>query len=140
MDFYKIVIADKKDGTLQIRPDWKVGRSSDLMTRGGSFYAVWDEEVGLWSKEIYDVARLVDNDLEQYAKEKTAKTGIIYSVARLESNGTKLWDEFIRFIRNSGNNSHNLDESLIFANTEVKKKDYASKRLSYALHEGPHDA
>ena len=36
MDFYKIMIIEKKDGTLQVKPDWKVGRSSDLMTRGGS--------------------------------------------------------------------------------------------------------
>jgi energy-coupling factor transporter ATP-binding protein EcfA2 len=140
VDFYKIIINEKKDGTLQLRPDWKVGRSSDLMTRGGSFYAIWDEEVGLWSTDIYDVQRLVDADLMRYAQEKEAKTGFVYNVARMESNSTKLWDEFQRFIRNSGNNSHNLDESLIFENTEVKKKDYASKRLAYSLSDGNHDA
>ncbi len=41
MDFYTIIVNEKRDGTLQIRPDWKVGRSKDLMTRGGSFYAIW---------------------------------------------------------------------------------------------------
>jgi energy-coupling factor transporter ATP-binding protein EcfA2 len=138
VDFYSIVINEKKDGTLHIRPDWKVGRSKDLMTRGGSFYAVWDEAKGLWSTDIYDVQRLVDADLQQKAKELEDKTGHIYHVSSLESNGTKLWDEFQRFIRNSGNNSHNLDEKLIFANTDVKKDDYASKRLPYALAEGAH--
>ena len=47
MDFYTIVTKEEKDGTLRLRPDWRVGRSEDLMTRGGSFYAVWDEEVRL---------------------------------------------------------------------------------------------
>lgn len=140
MDFYKILITEKKDGTLQIRPDWKVGRSTDLMTRSGSFYAIWDEQKGLWSKDIYDVARLVDEDLSRYAKEQSAKTGAIYNVARLESNNSKLWDEFQRFIRNSGNNSHNLDEKLVFGNTKIKKEDYASKRLDYSLHEGSHSS
>lgn len=140
MDFYSIVINEKKDGTLQVRPDWKVGRSSDLMTRGGAFYAVWDEEKGLWSTDIYDVQRLVDADLMRFAKEQEKKTGLVYSVARLSSNSTKLWDEFRTFIRNSGNNSHTLDEKLIFANTEVKKEDYASHRLPYSLNDGPHDA
>jgi energy-coupling factor transporter ATP-binding protein EcfA2 len=140
LDFYTIVTIEKKDGTLQIRPDWKVGRSEDLMTRGGSFYAVWDEERGLWSKDIYDVARLVDADLIRYAKEQEAKTGFVYRVARMEVNSTKLWDEFQRFLRNSGNNSHQLDETLIFANTQVSKTDFASRRLSYSLYDGNHDA
>lgn len=140
MDFYRINITEKKDGSLQIRPDWKVGRSKDLMTRGGAFYAIWDEEAGLWSTDIYDVQRLVDADLERYAAQQEAQTGVGFNVARLESNSTKLWDEFQHFIRNSGNNSHNLDEKLIFANTEVKKEDYASKRLPYSLEKGKHDA
>lgn len=140
MDFYKIVIVEKKDGTLQIRPDWKVGRSTDLMTRGGSFYAIWDEQQQLWSTDIYDVQRLVDEDLIRYSQEQTSKTGLTYNIARLEVNSTKLWDEFQRFLRNSGNNSHNLDETLIFANTKLRKEDYASKRLSYSLNEGSHIA
>lgn len=133
MDFYTIVVNEKKDGTLQIRPDWKVGRSEDLMTRGGSFYAIWDEELGLWSKDIYDVQRLVDADLVRYSNEQSAKTGLIYQIARLAVNSTKLWDEFNRFLHNSGNNSHTLDEKLIFADAKVRKEDYATKKLSYSL-------
>jgi len=140
VDFYKIVINEKRDGTLQIRPDWKVGRSKDLMTRGGSFYAVWDEARGLWSTDIYDVQRLVDEDLMHYTKEQEEKTGFTYTVARMETNSTKTWDEFQRFINNSGNNSHSLDEKLIFANTKLTREDYASRRLSYSLVKGKHDA
>lgn len=110
------------------------------MTRGGSFYAIWDEEVGLWSRDIYDVARLVDQDLMRFANEARAKTGLIYNVARMESHSSKLWDDFHRFLHNSGNNYHNLDESLIFENTKVKKEDYASKRLPYFLADSPCDA
>lgn len=140
MDFYKIITVEKKDGTLQIRPDWKVGRSEDLMTRGGSFYAIWDEDARLWSTDIYDVQRLVDADLQRYNEEQKALTNATYSVARMESNSSKLWDDFQRFVRNSGNNSHNLDETLVFSDTEVTKKDYASRKLSYSLHDGPHNA
>ena len=140
MDFYNIVIKEKKEGVPQIRPDFRIGRSKDLMTRGGSFYAIWDEEKGLWSTDIYDVQRLVDADLYRHQQELEQKTGVRYTVATLESNSTKLWDEFQRFIRNSGNNSHNLDEVLTFANTDVKKTDYVSKRLPYSLHPGKIDA
>jgi energy-coupling factor transporter ATP-binding protein EcfA2 len=142
MDFYNIVIKEKRDGSLQIRPDWIVGKSTDLMTRGGAFYAIWDEDRGLWSKDIYDVARLVDQDLFRYKAELEAKQGegAKYTVATMRENSTKLWDEFVRYIRNSGNNSHNLDECLVFQNTEVSKTTYASRRLPYSLYEGEHDA
>lgn len=136
MDFYNIVVNEKKDGTLQIRPDWKVGRSSDLMTRGGSFYAIWDEEVGLWSRDIYDVARLVDQDLITFANKERERTGLTFKVSKMEHSSSKLWDDFHRYLRNSGNNFHNLDETLVFANTKVKKEDYASRRLPYSLTEG----
>ena len=136
MDFYEIAIKEKKDGTRILLPNWIVGRSKDLMTRGGSFYAVWNEDRGLWSTDIYDVQRLVDWDLADTAQ-KYAETGQDYGVHFLKSNGTKLWNEFNQYLRNSGNNYHALDEKLIFANTEVTQSDYASKRLPYALEEGP---
>jgi energy-coupling factor transporter ATP-binding protein EcfA2 len=140
LDFYNVLVKENKDGTLQVRPDWKVGRSKDLMTRSGSFYAIWDSEAGLWSTDIYDVQRLVDSDLHKQAKELEARNGQSYKVSTLESNSTRLWDEFQRFIRNSGSNSHNLDEKLTFANTIVEKTDYVSKRLSYSLEPGDHEA
>ena len=140
MDFYRIRVHEKKDGSLHIRPDWIVGRSSDLMTRAGSFYAVWDEERGSWSTEIYDVVRLVDADLYRHKEELETKTGHIYRVDTMNSHGTKVWDEFNRFLRNSGMNSHPLDASLVFENTEVKKEDYSSQRLPYSLHDGRTDS
>lgn len=133
MDFYRIVVDEKKDGTLLVRPDWKVGRSKDLMTRGGSFYAVWDEAKGLWSTDIYDVQRLVDADLYEEAERLSKKTGREHKVSTLQSNRTKLWDEFQRYLRNSGNNNHPLDSKLIFSDQEIKKEDYASKKLPYSL-------
>jgi Family of unknown function (DUF5906) len=140
VDFYNIVTTEKKDGTLQIRPDWIVGRSNDLMTRGGSFYAIWDEDLGLWSTDIYDVQRLVDGDLERHAKEQEEKTGFIYSVAKMRSNSTKLWDGFQHYLRNSGNNYHELDQKVVFSDTKIRKSDYATRRLGYSLEDGPHPA
>ena len=140
MDFYKLITKDLKDGSLQISPDWKVGRSKDLMTRGSSFYAIWDEQQGLWSTDIYDVARLVDEDLMYYAKAKEETSGVSYKVSRMEDNSSRLWDGFNSYINNSGNNSHTLDERLIFDNAKVTREDYASKKLPYSLIKGKHEA
>lgn len=142
MDFYQISIKDKdrKDGPPVLYPDWTVGRSKDLMVRGQSFYAIWDEAKGLWSTDEYDVQRLVDEDLHRHAAELQAKKGITYSVLNLKSFDTKVWTTFRSYMGHISDNSHPLDERIVFANTEVKKTDYASKRLSYSLEEGTCDA
>ena len=49
MDFYKILMKVKKDGTVQVYPDWQVDSSKDLMVQGKSFYAFWDENNSIWS-------------------------------------------------------------------------------------------
>jgi energy-coupling factor transporter ATP-binding protein EcfA2 len=136
VDFYQISVKDRKDGPPQIYPDWTVGRSKDLMVRGKSFYAVWDEEKGLWSTDEYDVQRLVDQDLHKYNEAHDNQ----YQVKSLKSFNTQIWNSFKKFVQVVSDNSHVLDSKLTFANSEIKKTDYASKRLPYSLEHGSHDA
>jgi hypothetical protein len=135
MDFYQIRTKESKDG-LELFPDWTVGRSTDLMVQGRTFYAIWDEELGLWSRDEYDVQRLVDEDLRREAERLKQETGAQYRVKSLQSFGSNTWTKFRQFLANIGDNAHPLDTKLIFADTEVTKKDYATKRLPYALQEG----
>ena len=137
MDFYTISQKQLKSGEIQLYPDFVVGRSKDLMVRGQAFYAVWDEERGLWSTDEYDVQRLVDEHLRKFADEHPEEN---YTVMNLKSFNTKVWTTFRTYMRNISDNHHVLDNNLVFANTEVKKTDYASKRLSYSLEEGSIDA
>jgi hypothetical protein len=134
VDFYQISLKEVKGGPPQLYPDWTVGRSKDLMVRGRSFYAVWDEERNLWSTDEYDVQRLVDQDLHRYNAEHNNE----YKVQSLRSYNTQVWSKFRSFMQNISDNSHPLDENIIFANSDVKKSDYASKRLSYSLEPGNH--
>lgn len=140
MDFYKIRAKETKDKGMELYPDFIVGRSQDLMVQGRTFYAVWDEEKGLWSRDEYDVQRLVDADLAAEAERLEAETGIRYSVKYMRSFNTNTWAQFRKFMANISDNHHPLDTKLVFANSEVKKTDYASKRLPYAIAEGNTEA
>lgn len=135
MDFYNICTRETK-GATEIYPDFKVGRSKDLMVRGKSFYAVWDEEQGLWSTDEYDVQRLIDEELRRF----DAQSDIPYNVKYLHSFGNNGWSMFQKFLKSVGDNAKNLDDSLTFANSEVKKSDYASRRLPYRLEPGDYSA
>lgn len=132
MDFYRISTRETQKGVMELYPDFRIGRSKDLMVRGKAFYAVWDEEAGLWSTDEYDVQRLIDEDLRAFAD----KSDVPYNVKYLHSAANGGWYAFQKFLKNVSENAHQLDENLTFSNTVVKKSDYVSRRLPYALEEG----
>ena len=136
MDFYRIKERSTKNGIVEVYPDFKVCRSKDLMIRGKSFYAIWDEEQGLWSTDEYDVQRLVDEDLMRHKEELDKRTEGVVQVKLLGDFGSNSWLQFRNYVAHLSDSSHQLDEKLVFSNTEVKKSDYVSRRLPYPLAPG----
>jgi uncharacterized protein DUF5906/D5 protein-like len=134
VDFFTMQVDEKKDGGLTLTPNFTVGRSKDLMVRGRSFYAIWDEEAGLWSTDEYDVGRLVDVELRKYAAE--AHPGANVSIKSMTNYNNKSWVNYRMFVQNISDSYHELDESLTFANQEIKKSDHVSRRLPYSLEDG----
>ena len=142
MDFYNIKERGLKARGFEIYPDFKVSRSRDLMVRGKSFYAIWDEDKQLWSTDEYDVQRLVDKELMEYRNkivENREDIGIV-RVKLLSDFSSKTWVEYRNFLSRVSDNSNQLDTKLTFQNTEIKKKDYISKRLPYSLEDGSYEA
>lgn len=135
MDFFQVNTRETKGGALEAYPDFIVGRSKDLMVRGRAFYAIWDEGVGLWSTDEYDVQRLVDHELRLYAEQNGIK-----NVKYMRSYSSNIQTQWRRYVQQISDNAHQLDESLTFANTEVKKTDYVSRRLPYQLAPGDYSA
>ena len=140
MDFYRINQKTIKKDKIEIRPEFNVGRSTDLMVRGRSFYAIWDKEKGLWSTDEYEVARLVDEDLSRCANELKDTTESKVYIKSLTNWSTNQWSDFKNYVSSVSNNSTQLDSKIMFSNSEINKKDYASKRLSYPLKAGKCEA
>ena len=138
MDFYQVAKRHPKNGPVEIYPDFTISRSKDLMVRAKSFYAIWNEETNLWSTDEYDVQRIVDQELHDYADKNF--DGVECVVKSMKSFNSTSWTTFRKFLNNISDNSHQLDEKLTFANTETKKTDYISRRLSYDLKEGKFSA
>ena len=136
MDFYTIRVKEEKDGTHTVFADWIVREVTDLLVNHNAFQAVWNEKTGLWSTNEYDVALLVDEELDEFADAHRAKFNVPVNVNYLRSNATKAWAGFQRHLRDLPENRHDLDTKLVFANSEVKKEDYATRRLPYPLEQG----
>lgn len=138
--FYSISTKEMKNGIIEVFADFIVVRSKNLMVRGRGFYAIWDEEFGVWSQDEYDVQRIVDQDLRRYAEEYKASTGVTPNVKYMQSFSSNSWSQFRKFMQNISDNSHQLDEKLTFAGSETKKTDYVSRCLPYSLAPGDYSA
>lgn len=140
-DFFMISTRSGKRGYTEVYPKFIVGKSSDLMIRGGDFYAVWLEDRGLWSTDEQDAIRLIDMALDEYSKENDERFNHKVKTLHLWDSETGMIDNWHKYCQRQQRDSyHMLDEKLIFSNTEVKKRDYASKTLPYPLEPGPTDA
>ena len=141
IDFLIISTRPTKTGT-EVYPRFRLyPKSSDLMIRGGDFYAIWIEELGLWSTNEHDALQLIDRELDKYAEENRHRLAGIISIAHMWDSNSGMVDAWHRYCQKQMRDSyHMLDETLIFANTETNKTDYASKRLNYPLEPGSIDA
>jgi energy-coupling factor transporter ATP-binding protein EcfA2 len=136
MDFYQIRSRETKDKRMELYPDFIVGRSQDLMVQGRTFYAIWDAEKGLWSRDEYDVQRLVDEELEAEADRLRRETGMNYIVKYMRSFQSNTWAKFKQFLAYISDNNRSLDSKVLFSNSEITKRDYASRHLNYPIEEG----
>lgn len=140
MDFFNIEVERQKNGTYVISPSFLVQTSKDLMIRGNKFYAIWDEEKGLWSTKKNDAVRLIDAELKTFADDFLEKNKLLtandISVKYLKLYKTHKAKEFDEYIKTAEDNFKQLDNKIVFANQTCEKKDYISHKLDYALEQG----
>lgn len=138
IDFLMVSTRSPKKGVVEIYPKFIIKKSSDLMIRGGDFYAIWVEEHGMWSTDEQDAVRLIDRELDAfYKKNKSNYDGENVRVLHLWDAGSGMIDCWHKYCQKQMRDGFNmLDEKIIFANDPVNKKDFASKRLPYPLASG----
>ena len=128
----------KKDAPVEVYPKFMIKKSSDLMIRGGDFYAIWVEDRNLWSTDEQDAIALVDREI----KAEVERLKDIHGKDNVR--GLYMWDAGSGIIdswhkycqKQMRDNFQPLDESIIFSNKETKKDDYATRKLSYPLERG----
>ena len=136
MDFYRINQRPAKNKVTEIYPDFRVGRSKDLMVLAKNFYAIWDEAQGLWSTDEYDLQRLVDADLADYKEKLEDEIESEVRALYLGNFHSGSWKTYRSYIGLLADSAKPLDMEITFANTPVKKEDYVSKRLPYPCEPG----
>ena len=109
------------------------------MTKGGKFFAVWDEKNGVWSTDEFDLIRIIDEELQEYVKElkklepyKNETLNIKY----MAEHKSRSFKDFLEYVRMLPDRYKTLNSKIIFQNEEITKEDYATNKLSYPIAEG----
>lgn len=138
VDFLIISTKQTKNG-VEIFPKFRLyPKSQDLMIRGGDFYAIWREDIGLWSTNEDDALAIIDSELSKAADEYEQKhpDARVVPLYTWDSSSGSI-DAWHKYCQKQKRDSFKmLDETLVFSNSETNKKDYASKKLSYPLESG----
>lgn len=136
-----VVKHPEKHEVIEVYPKFIIGKSSDLMIKGSDFYAIWLEEKKLWSTDEQDLIDLIDKELLTYAYEMQEQTDMDVFVSHMWDADTGNIDRWHKYCQKQLRDSFvPLDETLVFANTELKRELYASRQLSYPLEKGSYES
>lgn len=139
LDFLKIdTKVDEKKKSITIYPNYSCKKSKDLMIKGKTFYAIWDERTGLWSANEDTVIDIIDStmrDLKQELKEKKPEYKV--TAMYLDNYKTKQLKEWQNYCNTIQDNYVELDSKIAFMNDDIRKDDYISKKLPYAIEDIP---
>lgn len=137
LDFVHIKKYEKNKSKTIVSPDFIITPSTkDIMIRGGAFYAVWDEEAGLWTKNLYRMMEMVDKEVEQEYFRLCGNPemfGMAYTAQYMKYESSGLLHKFIRFAKDCNDIWTPLDQKPVFKSDPVKRSDFASFRLPYDI-------
>ena len=141
MDFVSTEVKILSKDKICVYADYNLDYVKDIMIKGQDFYAVWDEEAGIWRTEKQELVKLIDRELNK-KKEELLKNGLYTSssiyVKYLRISSTKAMDEFNHWIQKQAvDNFKWLNSKVIFKSQVTGRDDYASFRLDYDLNDGP---
>lgn len=115
----------------------------DLLVRGQAFYAVFDDSTGFWTKEKARLIEMIDEQVREYAENDVGNSILSDEahgpvVVQMADSANHIVEQFDRFCKTLGDNQeHLLDMKMLFSNSEVSRKDYATKTLDYPLQDCP---
>jgi len=143
MDFYEIVM-DTKEGPnrhsdVTIFPDFKHRKSRDLICKGGTLFAWWNEDH--WDDSPDNLVQAIDKTLRDaknlYLKEHP---GSIVKVRYMESHSSKVKLDFDKYCEARVQSDIPFNTKILFSDAKPRREDYSTSHLNYVPKEGPTEA
>lgn len=143
--FFTVVVKKRSATEYDIEADFNpLVRDSDIVTQGGDFKAYYDENSKLWVTDERIVGDVVDAALWSKYDEVVQNSPYTYHVKAMRSGNSGAIDKWHKYVqkqlrdtRDTNGNGIEFDSKLAFANTDIKREDYITKRLPYSIEDGP---
>lgn len=139
MDFYKIVTERTNDNRAKqdyiIYPDFSYKRVTDLIVKGGVFYAFWNGSS--WIMDIDDLIDQIDRESwQEYERLKAADDSLRIAVKSMNLESSGLMTRFQNYCKKQKTSSAQFNKVVLFNDHVVEKKDYSTYQLPYSPSEG----
>lgn len=134
MDFIRVGVKENKDGTREFYPALLALESQDLVIRGGSFVAIWDEDKNLYSRRLSHMPDVIDRKFLKMCGDEV-RTGD--TVKKVRNFDNQIYNRLMSLIRSIGDMGPELDQRLIFADDTPTKADAATFKMPYSLSDAP---
>lgn len=133
LDFMRVLTRYNNKKIMEVYPNFIIGRTKDLMTRGGDVYAVWDEELKKWLTDERDIIPLIDNEIRKVCEEERKVNPLVVPLY-LSDGDTKMIDKWHKYVqRDMRDNYTPLDRKFIFDNDVPKRDNFSTINLPYHL-------
>ena len=112
LDFITInTKVDAKKKTISVYPAFNVDDSDDLMIKGKSFYAIWDEELGLWNTSERRACKLIDKETRKvYEEVKEKKPDYTVTMSSLRNYDSRRYTTWQTYCKSLSDSYKQLDE------------------------------
>ena len=137
LDFLTVATrSTKRDGTsvIEVYPKFKICKSKDLMIRGGDFYAVFNEDTGLWSTEEDTLNQLVDIEVKRHGQK--LKSSILKIKSLLHTWWTRIpvqSTDGISIVRSSAGTT-SMPLTITFASRTQRRSVRTMHHMSCLIH------
>ncbi len=138
-DFVRIVdVESPKKNSRHICAKFIVNRSTDIMIRGHDFYAAWLEDKRVWTTDMYEVLDRIDDEIRaRFEEASDLFPDRSYSPKYFWDGDSGAIEKWYKFCQKQKQDEYTiLDETIIFADKELEKTDYATFKLPYSLKPG----
>lgn len=144
MDFYKIKTeygGSSSKRVVTIKPVFLFKHSDDLICKGSMMYAFWDHDH--WNTSLNDLAYRIDLDIYKQLDELKAKDALgqnSYILKLMSESSSKIMQEFSNYTKLCEQSEVQFNKTIIFSDTEPKREDYSTTRLTYTPSPGKTEA
>ena len=135
---------DQKEGKWVYSPSLiLVPHPTDIMTRGGDLYAVYDYDKNIWVKDRNKLVELFDIELykavlEHVGEEIMSDPDYAPSILYFRNTDNHMIDKLRKFVtKDMGECYKKLNQKVISYDQERKKEDHVSYVLGYSIKESP---